>query len=74
MKFPFTTLKPTQAVITQARSTVDGKVGRLEVPGVVTFDTKDSQLVGRNSKGETVMVIPLAEVAAAVIDEVPHGG
>ncbi len=57
--------RPQQAVITQAMVG-----GSLKVPGVVSFTTQDSQLMGMNESGKVIMVVPLAQVAAAVIDEV----
>lgn len=59
----------TQAVV----KAVDGG-GSFTLTGVVSFDTKDQQLIGRNAAGCVTMVVPLSQVAAAVIDEVKDGG
>ncbi len=42
----------------------------LTLTGVVSFSTKDGHLMGSNNAGQVIMVVPLAQVAAAVIDEV----
>ena len=61
--------KPTQAVV----KGTDGN-GSLTLAGVVSFDMKDQQLIGRNAAGCVTMVVPLSQVAVAVIDEVKDGG
>ncbi len=66
----FLPTRPQQAVITQAAANDHGAAGSLKVPGVVAFTTRDSQLMGVNKSGQCIMVVPLAQVAAAVIDEV----
>ncbi len=66
--------RPTQAVITQAATNAEtGKAGSLTIPGVVSMDTKDGHLMGRDRNGNVTFIVPLPSVAAAVIDEVPRG-
>ncbi len=67
---PFLPNRIPHAVITQAAVSSNGSPGCLTVPGVVSFTTRDSQLMGVNKAGQVIVVVPLAQVAAAVIDEV----
>lgn len=46
-----------------------GKPGHIDHPNVHSFEVKGEQLCGHDSKGATVLVVPIASVALAVIEE-----
>ena len=58
-----------QAIITQNRvSDATGKPGMVTVPNVATFNTRDGHLEGKDTLGNVIMVVPLAELSAAIIE------
>lgn len=57
----------TELVVTQSRVGSDGKAGSLTIPGVATIDARDGFLFGKSANGYTVLIVPLAEVAAAIV-------
>ncbi len=73
MMWPFNK-QNTQAIITQSRlDETTGKPGSLTIPGVVSIDTKDGHLMGKDSRGNITVIVPLKEISAAVVDEVSNG-
>lgn len=62
--------KKTKAVITQTIMGADGKTpGQLTADDVASLDAREGVLFGRNRKGLTILILPLAEVAMATIEE-----
>jgi hypothetical protein len=60
--------RPSRAVITQNRLNEKNEPGIVKVPGVVSLDVSDGMLMGRNADRLVTMVIPVSEVALAVIE------
>ncbi len=64
VRLPISTL-----LITQNAIGTDGKPGTLEVPGVVSTGIVGNHMCGYNAKGLAIVLVPLTEIALAIVSE-----